>query len=1030
VNLGTLNVNATGAVSVTEDDATQLTGVNTANSLALVTTSIITDNANTDIAVTNNASFSGSSITLGDDVADTQTFGSLTFSSAGVVTFTEDNATDIAGTSTAGSLAITSAAAITNPGVVSVTVTNNASFSGTSISLGFVMGDSFSFGSLTFNTTGASNIAADSAVQLTGTSGAGSANIGSTGAITNAASASVAVTNLFTVSGTSINLGNQAGDSMNFGTLNFLTSPGLVLITEDSSMNLASTSTATAVALATTSASDGIFSGTAGTDITGTSISLSAGSAGIGGSGNPVVVDGTTSLATSTSGNGNQFLSEANSVNWNTSGAGAGTITLLGGTFNVGSGQSITAGTLTVTSPAVLGGTGTISGNVNGTGMFSPGISPGQQTINGNFTPGGPLVFEVNAPAVTPGTDYDQYVVNGSVNVGGATLSTSGTVTSVPGQQIVLIANDGTDAVVGMFATFAEGATVNINGVNFILSYAGGAGGNDVTLTQAGAASYSANNAAADTWIIRKVATNIQILNGGMILDSRPEAAITSIAINGEDNQNDSLLVDFNGGMFAIPITYTGGTAADDALGIRGTGTQTTSYTPNATTMGNGQVTVDGTTINFTGLEPVDFDNVGTFTLNLPGAADVVTLTNGFNSMITGAAEAAGTVPAMVFTGTSGGVGFEAAHVFRTTNVTVNTAAISDGSDTITIASANNAHANTNLSFIVGAVGTDTLTVNGAATVSGTFSATGLGQVGDMANLNANITAATITGDAVLVNVDNNPTGQIQDGVDLAASGGTVDVAAGTFTELVTVGKTLTLLGNQAGVDARTRAVPVAQETVVNSSGGSFSFTANSIVLDGFTVEGTTVAAPLGSGIATSALFSGYQIRNNIIRDNIIGLILHTPTAGALATVVERNRIADNDNTGPATGTGLYSQDGLSNTTIQQNLFTGTNDTFGLNVFAAGAAIPNGVTVNGNQFEGGNAARFGNVDNSSFTNNQLSGALVAPRSGFQVTGISVSLGSDSIIVDGNTFTNRLAGAISVSGGNSNVTVSNNIISRM
>src|SRR5262249_57962869 len=63
----------------------------------------------------------------------------------------------------------------------------------------------------------------------------------------------------------------------------------------------------------------------------------------------------------------------------------------------------------------------------------------------------------------------------------------------------------------------------------------------------------------------------------------------------------------------------------------------------------------------------------------------------------------------------------------------------------------------------------------------------------------------------------------IQRGVDAATAGNTVNVEAGTYTgELVQVTKTLTLLGAQHGVDARTRAVPGAHEAVGANGDGVF----------------------------------------------------------------------------------------------------------------------------------------------------------------------------------------------------------------
>lgn len=50
------------------------------------------------------------------------------------------------------------------------------------------------------------------------------------------------------------------------------------------------------------------------------------------------------------------------------------------------------------------------------------------------------------------------------------------------GHTYLLIANDGTDAVVGTFAGLPEGSVITSNGQRFQISYVGGTG-NDVVLT-------------------------------------------------------------------------------------------------------------------------------------------------------------------------------------------------------------------------------------------------------------------------------------------------------------------------------------------------------------------------------------------------------------------------------------------------------------------------------------------------------------------------------------------------------------------
>jgi parallel beta-helix repeat protein len=111
---------------------------------------------------------------------------------------------------------------------------------------------------------------------------------------------------------------------------------------------------------------------------------------------------------------------------------------------------------------------------------LAPGSSPGCVTINGNMTlnSGDALNMEVNSAVACTG--YDQFIVNGAVDLGGATLNLSLGYTPSGGDAIMLISNDGVDAVTG---TFAQGATITVPGAVFNINYAGG-DGNDVVLTR------------------------------------------------------------------------------------------------------------------------------------------------------------------------------------------------------------------------------------------------------------------------------------------------------------------------------------------------------------------------------------------------------------------------------------------------------------------------------------------------------------------------------------------------------------------
>lgn len=173
---------------------------------------------------------------------------------------------------------------------------------------------------------------------------------------------------------------------------------------------------------------------------------------------------------------------------------GSGTFTLTGtnsllGTASVNSGALVVNGEMTchvaLATGTTLTGSGKV-GNVTGTSAhLQPGGTPGKLTT-GNLqlnSSAGVSTFEIFG--TTPGAAHDQIAVTGTVTLNNPTLAlTVGTAGGLS-NQIVLIANDGADAVTGTFNGLPEGATVNAGLVSYKISYVGGTG-NDVVLTQTG----------------------------------------------------------------------------------------------------------------------------------------------------------------------------------------------------------------------------------------------------------------------------------------------------------------------------------------------------------------------------------------------------------------------------------------------------------------------------------------------------------------------------------------------------------------
>lgn len=169
--------------------------------------------------------------------------------------------------------------------------------------------------------------------------------------------------------------------------------------------------------------------------------------------------------------------------------AGIETITLSNGDFGT---FGTIAPSIIVNSAAKLSGIGTILGTVsaNSGGTVAPGVLGLGSLRSGSvsFVPGAD--FDIWLNGLTPGFGHSQLRVTGTVNLGGATLDARlGLLRPIPGDELVLIRNDGSDPVVGKFA---QGDLVTVGGKKFVIDYAFDGDGdgqlNDVALIAFGAA--------------------------------------------------------------------------------------------------------------------------------------------------------------------------------------------------------------------------------------------------------------------------------------------------------------------------------------------------------------------------------------------------------------------------------------------------------------------------------------------------------------------------------------------------------------
>lgn len=259
----------------------------------------------------------------------------------------------------------------------------------------------------------------------------------------------------------------------------------------------------------------------------------------------------------------------------------------------------------------------------------------------------------------------------------------------------------------------------------------------------------------------------------------------------------------------------------------------------------------------------------------------------------------------------------------------------------------------------------------------------------------------------------------IQAAINKASASDTITVAAGTYNEQVQVNKTLTLNGAQANVDARTR-VP-SGESIINNACSPVQITADKVVLNGFTVQGSTLTDPcLNTGIWTNPAFSGthggHQILNNIVQNNISGIELDND--GTFPTKVQFNLIQFNNNPGPGSGNGIQTNFGLSNAVIDSNKFVGQTSSSELLISGSSP-----ITISNNTLDVGIAMFLSSgvtISGNNSTGNTVSGTIYVGGavSGVTISGNILKNGVEAIVVEDSFAV----------GANSAVSVNNNCIS--
>jgi hypothetical protein len=243
------------------------------------------------------------------------------------------------------------------------------------------------------------------------------------------------------------------------------------------------------------------------------------------------------------------------------------------------------------------------------------------------------------------------------------------------------------------------------------------------------------------------------------------------------------------------------------------------------------------------------------------------------------------------------------------------------------------------------------------------------------------------TVNAAVANKPNCAFATIQTAVDASAAGDTITVAAGTYGAAVNLNKPLALRGAQAGVDARTR------------SGAGESIVANTLTMfgTGVSVDGFTIRDAVGPGLYAPAIASGYLVLNNIIQNNVFGMYLNS--SGAAQSLIHNNAFKQNNQPGPASGTGIYSDAGLVNAAIYDNTFTGHTSAA---IKLVGSAQSQ-IAITNNQLLGDSSIVLQNTSDSSISNNTSTGSAGSA--------VVIAGGNARVQISGNTISNGAASAV-------------------